>query len=113
MHLTRGNSSDYDGCKGLRGRIDPETKCLVGDRGCDADWLRNDLEADEIQPCIPGRRNRRREIDYDKDLCKTRHRIENAFARLKGWRHVALRLHRCPTIFLGVVTFAVIVSFWL
>ena len=36
-HLTGGNSSDNDGYKGLRGRIGPETKCLVGDRCYDAD----------------------------------------------------------------------------
>ena len=39
--------------------------------------------------------------------------IENAFAKLKDWRHVALRVHRCPKSFLGVVTFAAIVKLWL
>ena len=91
----------------------PPVAHLVAECGYDTDWIRRDLEKMGIQPCIRGRRHRKRKIDFDDDLCKTRHRIENAFAKLKDWRHVALRVHRCPKIFLGVVTFAAIVKFWL
>ena len=33
-------------------------------------------------PVIPGRRNRKRAIRYDKDRYRSRHLIENAFCRL-------------------------------
>ena len=78
-----------------------QVKCLIGDRGYDSDKIRNGLEERDIQPFIPGRHNRKTEIDYDKELYKTRHRIENAFAKLNDWRHIAMRYHRCPKIFLG------------
>ena len=112
FRLTVGNVSDYDGFRELF-KIMPPVTHLVADCGCDADWIRNDLEKMKIQPCIRGRRSRNRKIDFDEDLYKTRHRIENAFAKLKDWRQVALRVHRCPKIFLGVVAFAAIVTFWL
>ena len=104
FHLTGGNVSDYNGFRELI-KIMPPVAHLVADRGYDADWIRNGLEKMGIQPCIRGRRHRKRKIDFDEDLYKTRHRIENAFAKLREWRHVALRVHRCPKIFLGVVTF--------
>ena len=112
FHLTGGNVSDYNGFRELI-KIMPPVAHLVADRGYDADWIRNELEKMGIQPCICGRRHRKRKIDFDEDLYKTRHRIENAFAKRKDWRHVVLRAHRCPKIFLGVVTFAAIVKFWL
>ena len=112
FHLTGGNVSDCNGFRELI-KIMPPVAHLVDDCGYDADWIRNELEKMGIQPRIRGRRHRKRKIDFDEDLYRTRHRIENAFAKLKDWRHVALRVHRCPKIFLGVVTFDAIVKFWL
>ena len=81
--------------------------------GYDSNNIRSGLEKRNIQPCIPGHRNRKTEIEYDKELYKTRHRIESAFAKLNDWRHIAMHYHRCPKIFLGVIVLATIVKFWL
>ncbi len=35
------------------------------------------------------------------------------FDRLKGWRRVATRYDRCPTVFFSALTLAAIVLFWL
>ena len=113
FHLTGGNVSDYVGYEMLPDMADGRVEHLIGDRGYDSNKIRSGLEERGIQPCIPGRRNRKTEIEYDKELYKTRHRIENAFAKLKDWRHIAMRHHRCPKIFLGVIVLATIVKFWL
>ncbi|MFT6774285.1 MAG: transposase, partial [Paracoccaceae bacterium] len=45
----------------------------------------------EIEPCIPGRANRKAPVLYDTDLYKRRNRIERMVARLKDWRRIATR----------------------
>jgi hypothetical protein len=37
---------------------------------------------------LPSRKNRKVAIPHDKTLYKTRHKIENMFARLKDWRRI-------------------------
>jgi hypothetical protein len=44
----------------------PKAQWLLGDRGYDADWFRDALQAKGIQPCIPGRKSRLEPIKYDK-----------------------------------------------
>ena len=56
---------------------------------------------------------RKDEVDYDAELYKTRHRIENCFGRIKDWRRVWARYDRCPIIFTGACTLAAIVTSWL
>jgi transposase len=62
---------------------------LPSDRGCDADWFRDALEAKGVQPCIPGRRSRDEPVIYDKRRYRRSSRIEIMFGRLKDWRRVA------------------------
>ena len=46
-------------------------------------------------------------------LYKSRHKIENMFARLKDWRRVETRYDRCADLFLSACTLAAVVMFWL
>ena len=46
-------------------------------------------------------------------LYKNRCRIENAFARLKDWRGIAIRYTRCGDFFLSAIVLAASVIFWL
>jgi transposase len=55
--MTAGQVSDYTGAAALLDDL-PKAQWLLGDRGYDADWFRDALEAKGIQPCIPGRRSR-------------------------------------------------------
>jgi transposase len=64
----------------------PKAQWLLGDRGYDADWFRDALQAKGIQPCIPGRKSRNEPIRYDKRRYRRRSRIEIMFGRLKDWR---------------------------
>ena len=44
-----------------------------------------------IRACIPGRKQRKKPVKYDKRRYKRRNRIEIMFGRLKDWRRVAAR----------------------
>lgn len=112
MFLTAGQTSDYIGARALLPSL-PPAGTLLADRGYDADWFRNALIEREIQPCIPSRKCRKVPIPHDADLYRQRHRIENAFARLKDWRRIATRYDRCADLFLSACALAAIVIFWL
>jgi transposase len=53
------------------------------------------------------------ELPYDKALYRQRHRIENAFGRLKDWRRIATRYDRCAHTFFSAICIAATVTFWL
>jgi transposase len=55
---------------------------------------------------IPPKANRKTKRDYDKDLYKARHLIENFFARLKQFRAIATRYDKRAANFLGAIYLA-------
>ena len=110
--LSPGQMSDARGALVLLADL-PAAKRILGDRGYDADWLREKLKARGLRICIPARRGRRRPASHNKRLYKKRCRIENAFARLKDWRGIAMRYTRCGDLFLSAIALAAIIIFWL
>ena len=71
------------------------------------------LESKGIKPCIPPKKNRKIQIEYDKTLYKQRHKVENMFGKLKDWRRVATRYDRCAHTFFSAICIAAIVIFYL
>ena len=112
LFMTAGQVSDYIGAAALLDSL-PRAQWLLGDRGYDADWFRDALQAKGIMPCIPGRKTRTEPIRYDKRRYKRRNRIEIMFGRLKDWRRVATHYDRCPNVFLSAIALAATVLFWL
>ncbi len=110
--LTAGQVSDYTGAAALLGDV-PKAQWLLGDRGYDADWFRDALQAKGIQSCIPGRRSRNEPVRHDKRRYRRRNRIEIMFGRLKDRRRVATGYDRCSTVFFSAITLATTVIFWL
>jgi transposase len=55
--MTAGQVSDYTGAAALLDDL-PKAQWMLGDRGYDADWYRDALQAKGITPCIPGRKSR-------------------------------------------------------
>ena len=53
LFVTAGQVSDYTGARALLSSL-PNADWLLGDRGYDADWFREDLTDKKITPCIPG-----------------------------------------------------------
>ncbi|MDB5682790.1 MAG: transposase [Sphingomonas bacterium] len=89
--MTAGQVNHYTGAAALLDEL-PKAQWLLGDRGYDADWFRDALEAKGIQPCIPGRKSRNEPVRCDKRRYRRRSRIEIMFGRLKDWRRVATPL---------------------
>jgi len=110
--LTAGQVSDYKGARHLLERL-PCAKELLADRGYDADWFRNALKDKGISACIPPRAKRKNPADYDKDLYRQRHRIENMFGRIKDWRRIATRYDRSAHTFLSAILIAATCCYWL
>lgn len=112
LELTEGQASDYKGARALIDNL-PRAEEILADRGYDADWFREALRDKDIEPCIPPKKNRKVQHEYDKDLYKKRHVIENSFAKLKDWRRVATRYDRRADIFKAAITIACIVIWWI
>ena len=81
---------------------------VLCDRGYDADWWRERLVAAGHQPVVPGRRNRLVQPLYDDYLYRSRHLIENAFARLKSSRRIATRYEQTTASYAAFVSLACI-----
>lgn len=108
--MTARQVSDYTGAAAL---LDDMAKAqwLLDDRGYDADWFRDALQAKGIQSYILGRKSRNGPIRYDKCHYLCRSRIEIMFRRLKNWHRVATRYERCPTVFLSAFALTATVIF--
>ncbi len=46
---------------------------------------------------IPAKANRKIQRDYDKDMYKWRHLVENCFAKIKGFMGIATRYNKTDT----------------
>lgn len=112
MVLTEGQTSDYQGAALLLDAL-PKARELLADRGYDADWFRNALIEKGITPCIPPKKNRTIQIEYDKTLYKERHKVENMFGKLKDWRRIAMRYDRCAHTFFSAICIAATIIFYL
>lgn len=110
--LTPGNTPDVKGADMLIGET-TGMKRVIADRGYDANRIRAVLREQGTIPVIPGRRNRKRPIQYDERRYKDRWRVEAMFCRLKDFRRVATRYDKLARNFLSAVRLAAAVAFWL
>jgi transposase len=76
---------------------------LLGDKAYDSADLRQWLKDRGTEPFAPNRSNRIQPFSFDKKSHKRQHRIENAFARLRGFRRIATRCDRLARNFLASV----------
>jgi len=93
-----------DGDEGVAHRLAPLIAgitfgALLGDKACDADWLRADLDDRGAVAVIPPKSNRKAIIAYDKAMYRWRHLIENFFAKLKEFRAIATRYDKTDDSF--------------
>ncbi len=109
--LTGGEAHDLDGADQLLPGM--QAKTLIADKAFDADQrVLQPLIAAGKTAVIPPRNNRKVTRDYDRDLFKARHLIENFFARLKQYRAIATRYDKTSRNFLAAVHLAAAVT-WL
>ena len=93
--------------------LSSEVKSLLADKAYDAERrVLEPLEKAGIEAVIPPTTLRKYQRDYDKEMYKNRHLIENFFGRLKQYRAIATRYDKLAKVFLGAIYLAASVS-WL
>jgi transposase len=104
--LTGGNTSDITVADDMMSDV---VGCyVVEDRGYDSDAHRNFLRSQNNVPVIPGRKNRKVEIVYDKVMYKLRGGIERYFGKLKENKRLCLRFDKEDKAFLSFIAIAAI-----
>ena len=67
FELTGGQAHEVKGYDGLMELFEAQPEKLLGDKGYDADAIRDDLEERGIEPVIPPKANRKEAIPYDRE----------------------------------------------
>jgi transposase len=76
---------------------------LLADRGYDSNKIIDQAESQGMIVVIPPKKNRKIQREYDKEIYRRRHLVENAFLRLKRWRGIATRYAKNTASFLAAV----------
>ena len=87
-------------------------KKFLGDKAYDSAELRQWLDERGTKPVIPNKSNRKQPFRFDRKSYKYRHRIENAFCRLKDFRRIATRYDRLARNFLASVCLVAAIVWW-
>lgn len=104
--LTGGNTADISVADELTADI---SGCyVIEDKGYDDDKHRKNLLSNNNISVIPGRKNRKEIILYDKIKYKLRALIENFFAKLKENRRLSMRFDKSDNAFLAFIALAAI-----
>lgn len=101
FHLTAGTVADCSQAIPLLEGLD--IKVLLADRGYDTNKILEYTQEHNITAVIPPKRNRKIQREYDKDLYKLRHLVENAFLHFKLWRGIATRYAKNASSFLAAL----------
>ena len=99
--ITQGTTADCTQAKQLIDGI--PAKHLLADRGYDSNAIVEQAIAQGMNPVIPPKRNRKIQRDYDQEIYKSRHLVENAFLHLKCWRGIATRYAKNTKSFLAAI----------
>ena len=103
--LTGGNIADISVANELTAEV---VGCyVVEDMGYDSDAHRDFLRSNNNVPVIPGRKNRKVKIIYDKTIYKLRRHIEILFGKLKENRRLAVRYDKLDATFLAFIAIAI------
>ena len=79
---------------------------VVADAGYDSDPHRRQLRSNNNIPVIPGRKNRKIPIEYDKTIYALRKRIEMFFGKLKDNKRLGMRFEKLDHTFLAFIALA-------
>ena len=101
MLITDGTTADCTQAGSLVEGISAEH--LLADKAYDTDALVQRCKTQGMKAVIPPKRNRKEKREYDVDIYKLRHLVENAFLHLKRWRGIATRYAKNTSSFLAAV----------
>jgi transposase len=109
--LTGGEAHDCPPSQRLIRRTKAASK-LLGDKAYDSAPLRHWL-AERAKAVVPNKANRKLPFSFDKKSYRLRHRIENAFCRLKDFRRIATRYDKLARNFLASVCLVAAIVWWI
>ena len=93
FEISGGQVHDAKMASNLIAKLDGEI--LIADKGYDSEVIRDQARSRNMRPVIPKRMNTKNpETNFDRDLYRHRHLIENLFARLKHFRGIATRFEK-------------------
>jgi transposase len=104
--LTPGEAHETRAFADLVEDLAAGTRCLLGDMGYDADWVREELLVRGVLPVIPPNPVRKEAPSLDRELYRLRDRVERLVGRLKQFRAVATRYDKTAESFLAFVQLA-------
>jgi transposase len=104
--LTPGETHEARAFADLVEDLAPGTRCVIGDMGYDADWVRQELLLRGVLPVIPPNPARKEPVALDRELYRLRNRVERLVNRLKQFRAVATRYDKTAESFLASVQLA-------
>jgi transposase len=103
FELTGGEAHEVKGYDALMELFEAQPEKLLGDKGYDADAIRDDLKERGIEPVIPPKANRKEAIQYDREAYKRRNLIERCVNALKQCRRIATRYEKTARAFLSML----------
>jgi transposase len=99
--ITQGTRADCSQASRLIEGLSAEY--LLADKGYDTNDVLGQASVQGMKAVIPPKKNRTVQREYDKDLYKLRHLVENAFLHLKRWRGIATRYAKNTASFLAAI----------
>ena len=100
--MTAGQVSDYTGAAALLDEM-PKAQWLLGDRGHDADWFRDALQAKGTSPASQVGGTATSLSDTKKTAIQTPQPHRDNVRPPQGLARVATRYNPCPTVFLSAI----------
>jgi transposase len=109
--LSPGQASDAVEGRKLLGGIGPlpAPLHLIVDKAYEDDQTRQLALDFGFIPVVPPKSNRLEPWEYDRAMYRKRNEIERLFRRLKGFRRIFSRFEKLDVLFLGFLTFALII----
>ncbi len=85
---------------------------MLGDKAYDSGELCELLNDRGTRAVIPNRSNRKKKFGFSKKRHRERHKVENAFCRLKDFRRIATRDDKLEVIFAASVYLVAAIVWW-
>ena len=106
--LTPGNVHDAPAGRTLLEHLGPVKQPihLLMDRAYEG----NETRQLALVPVVPPKSNRVEPWEYNREMYKRRNEVERLFRRLKGYRRVFSRFEKLDVMFLGFLSFVLIVD---
>ena len=108
--VTEGTKHDSTQAEELLDGI--EAEYVFADKAYNSDAILSKVESQNGVAIIPPKKNRVQIREYDEDLYKLRHMVENAMLHLKRWRGIATRYAKNASSFLAAIQIRCIIL-WL